>query len=617
MVYMKQDYYQEFNIRRSQLLTPFGIGALTDVNNQSLMVSDSEYWDLKQCVKVHDVRLEKVMKSDGFIEPPIDGPVETKRFPSWYFSPKDRSLKRINEWRSLVKDKDLLEYFDRKPYDAREGKRAELVPVRVICACSKGHVQDFPWLEWAHENMKFGKFKNHRIKLISRHDTGSIGDLLVYCEDCKKSKSLAGIFNEKSFSDDLQSRGLCCKGELYWKKNERKRKCDEPVKALLRNATNFYFPNISSSVNIPFKENKIIESIQKEEMYDILVKEIRKSPDNETALFKAGVETMANDTGYSFEEVKKVFLDKFLDDYNLVDENENVMDYRKAEFEVLTGEKDFDKEAKRFNIDIIDTKELTEFSFGRLFSKITLVHQLEVVSALRSFSRIEATDSDLMKEKMLEGEQDFNDAYEVSLRRSDNYYVGMGSLGEGIFIALNPDKIKEWIIKIDKTNIGENIYSKKGKSSFDDESDYATPEFYLLHTLSHLLIRELGISCGYSSSALRERLYYSKDDEMYGILIYTSSSDSEGTLGGLVKQGIPRKLFEILDNAIEKAKWCSFDPICIESDSQGRDSLNAAACHACSLISETSCEKMNVFLDRRMLIGSLEEPELGFFTGVD
>lgn len=152
---------------------------------------------------------------------------------------------------------------------------------------------------------------------------------------------------------------------------------------------------------------------------------------------------------------------------------------------------------------------------------------------------------------------------------------------------------------------------------FPDEESYISPDYYLIHTLSHLLIKELSMSSGYSSSSLRERIYYSDEDgqEMYGILIYTSSSDSEGTLGGLVKQGVPEKFFELLTAALEKAKWCSFDPVCIESNSQGRESLNAAACHACSLISETSCEKMNVFLDRSVLIGSIEEPYLGFFCG--
>lgn len=622
--FKKKGYHQEFNIRRSQLLTPFGIGALTDVNNQSLMISDSEYWDLKKCVKVHDVRLEKVMGADGFIEPPENGEVEAKRFPSWYFSPVDRSLKKINDWKSLIKDRDYIDLFNRQPFDPRENKWADLVPVRVICVCSNGHVQDFPWLEWVHENKRFEEYKKHEIKLISRHDTGSIGDLLVYCEDCKRSKSLTGIFNDTSFSNSLEVRNVCCKGQYHWKKNESRKKCDEPLKALLKNATNFYFSNISTSVNIPFKENRIMECIMEDQHYDNLANVLRTYVDKEKIdeakedfFVKGTIQQISKNTNYSIEEITKTIFNKFFNEHDIVSEDENVMDYRKAEFEVLTGEKEFDIDSNRFSIDVFDNDSLTSFNFGQLFSKVTLVHQLEVVSALRSYTRLEATDSDLMKEKMLEGEQEFNEVFEVSLRRRDNYYVGMRSLGEGIFISLDTNKIKEWVQKINSTSIGENIYKKIKRTSVDNESEYITPEFYLLHTLSHLLIKELGISCGYSSSALKERLYYSNNDyEMYGILIYTSSSDSEGTLGGLVKQGIPRKLFEILDNAIEKAKWCSFDPICIESDSQGRDSLNSAACHACSLISETSCENMNVFLDRRMLIGSLENPSLGFFTGV-
>ena len=163
----------------------------------------------------------------------------------------------------------------------------------------------------------------------------------------------------------------------------------------------------------------------------------------------------------------------------------------------------------------------------------------------------------------------------------------------------------------------EKIIRKDENVTFSDELSSINPKFYLLHTLSHLLIKELTLTSGYSSSSLRERLYFSDNygEEMYGVLIYTSSSDSEGTLGGLVKQGIPSNFFSIVENAIEKAKWCSFDPICIDSEGQGRNSLNVAACHACSLVSETSCEKMNVFLDRNVLVGSLQHPEWGFFTG--
>jgi hypothetical protein len=100
---------------------------------------------------------------------------------------------------------------------------------------------------------------------------------------------------------------------------------------------------------------------------------------------------------------------------------------------------------------------------------------------------------------------------------------------------------------------------------------------------------------------------------MSGMLIYTSSSDAEGTLGGLVRQGRPRFFDELLERTINKAKWCSSDPICIELDSQGPDGCNLAACHSCALLAETSCEEANKLLDRAMVVGTISNPEIGFF----
>ena len=281
------------------------------------------------------------------------------------------------------------------------------------------------------------------------------------------------------------------------------------------------------------------------------------------------------------------------------------MDYRRAEFEVLSGKEKYDEDSERFKMKLFNSEEISGHIYSELLNGITLVHQLEVVSALRSYSRIQTTDSELMKEQVLEGEESSGEAQEVSLRRKDNYYVGMRSLGEGIFFSLNSEEIRKWRNKNKDSVISNKIYKKMSNVRFPDEEGYIRPDYYL--------IKELSMCSGYSSSSLKERIYYSDElgKEMYGILIYTSSSDSEGTLGGLVKQGVPEKFFDLLNAALEKAKWCSFDPVCIESESQGRDSLNGAACHACSLISE----KMNVFLDRSVLIGSLEEPELGFFSG--
>jgi hypothetical protein len=143
-----------------------------------------------------------------------------------------------------------------------------------------------------------------------------------------------------------------------------------------------------------------------------------------------------------------------------------------------------------------------------------------------------------------------------------------------------------------------------------------SPEFVMLHTLAHILIRQLTNDCGYSGSSLKERIYSSwpeSNKKMAGILIYTSASDSDGSLGGLVRQGRPDRLLNTFNGALSAASWCSSDPICSESMDQGLESLNYAACHACTLLPETSCAMRNCLLDRVAVVGKLDDPELGFF----
>ena len=141
-------------------------------------------------------------------------------------------------------------------------------------------------------------------------------------------------------------------------------------------------------------------------------------------------------------------------------------------------------------------------------------------------------------------------------------------------------------------------------------------KFILLHTLAHVLINQLSFDCGYGSASLRERLYCNFADPknpMQGLLIYTASGDSEGTMGGLVRQGKPGRLEPTIRRAIQHAAWCSSDPVCIETTGQGADNANLAACHGCALLPETSCEEGNRVLDRALLIGIPDRPELGFF----
>jgi hypothetical protein len=140
------------------------------------------------------------------------------------------------------------------------------------------------------------------------------------------------------------------------------------------------------------------------------------------------------------------------------------------------------------------------------------------------------------------------------------------------------------------------------------------PRMILLHTLAHALINEWSLDAGYPGSALRERLYVSSGAEgMAGILIYTATSDSAGSLGGLVAQGEPNRLRQTFASALERVSWCSADPLCMESEASGTDSLNLAACHACILLPEVSCELGNSFLDRAMLTGAPGASGVGMF----
>lgn len=145
------------------------------------------------------------------------------------------------------------------------------------------------------------------------------------------------------------------------------------------------------------------------------------------------------------------------------------------------------------------------------------------------------------------------------------------------------------------------------------------PEFILIHTFAHLIINQLSFDCGYGSSSIRERIYCEKssnDLKMYGLLLYTASGDSEGSLGGLVRQGETGRIEDTILSAMENASWCTSDPVCIQSAGQGPESLNLAACHNCTLLPETCCEVGNRLLDRGTVIGTLADKEIGFFADI-
>jgi hypothetical protein len=186
--------------------------------------------------------------------------------------------------------------------------------------------------------------------------------------------------------------------------------------------------------------------------------------------------------------------------------------------------------------------------------------------------------------------------------KSENWLPASEVFGEGFVLALNFGALERWLEHLPESEVAvlKSLDQKRRDENFWFLPE-VDPAFIAVHTLSHLLLRQVTFDCGYSSSSLRERIYFDRAKRYAGVMIYTADGDSEGSLGGLVRQGKSDRLIASLTEAMEQGRWCSSDPVCSESAGQGLGGFNHAACHACSLLAETSCTCANTLLDRRML----------------
>ena len=243
---------------------------------------------------------------------------------------------------------------------------------------------------------------------------------------------------------------------------------------------------------------------------------------------------------------------------------------------------------------------------GKYFRSISLVHKLQETRAFVGFSRVEPNVMPISERKKM-------------LRLGDESWLpAIQVQGEGIFFEFNKAAVEQWASLPTVKNRLQNLQDAFNNSIFGKYSvGELRPEYVLIHTFAHLLINQLSFECGYGSSSIRERIYCEKTENkygMYGVLLYTASGDSEGSLGGLVRQGEKGRIEDTIKDAIVNASWCSSDPVCIQSLGQGPESLNLAACHNCALLPETCCENGNRLLDRGVVVGTLSNPEIGFFN---
>lgn len=606
--------------RRSNLITPWGVGAIVPfASGESLMIAglDMWYYPNVEPFLIRDERLQARLGVKQLRRPPDYRDAKTEinpanrgltipavRFPRWYYCPYCGNMHQTTLY-------EVQPVCDQIQWDhgrnCTPGKRPrQMIPERFIVVCPDGHIDDFPIMEWVHNNPKSPRSITENCHL--RRSTGGMSASLsgvTYECSCGAKRSMAG----SSTGGALANIGYLCKGARPWLGilEDKDHLCShrdhpEDLKVLQRGATNVWFGDIRSSIYIPVYEDEANRRIVAvlNDWFDML-----NSTRLNGALNKGLVDKIAATTGVDSQELYDAAERRVKGPFSIPEVTEDISedDYRMAEYNVLiknSGKDNTDFYAKNCPIGMYDGI-ISEF-----FHSISLVHKLRETRALVGFTRLDPPQAGIpladRKNQLRLSDSDWLPAIEV--------------YGEGIFFEFSVDKVSEWaampVVKQRTETMNDSIKS----SDYNRLSGDLTPAFVLIHTFAHLLINQLSYECGYGSASLRERIYCEQcltPHQMLGVLIYTASGDSEGSLGGLVRQGNPGRIEDTILSAIENAAWCSSDPICIQSLGQGPDSCNLAACYNCALLPETSCEFGNRFLDRAMVVGTLDNPEIGFF----
>jgi len=592
------------SLRRSQVVGASGPGAIVDFRvgtggaTCSVVVAGLEEWDERSRTPglgnpqvIYEPRLQQKLGVDGFRLPPVAPEVQPGvpqrdadvlvgvRFPMWQQCPNCHELGQPSHWMMNAGEPAL--YCGPCSDDLGGRRRSFVVPVRFIATCANGHLDEFPWHFWAQHDAECDR--RRPLKLVGSSTAGLAG-LMLECTGCGAERSMEGCFDPRA----IKALGGC-RGRRPWLAADPERCCEE-IRIVQRGASNLYFPVVDSALDIP----PWSDSIQKrlEQYWADLVPRSREERRQLIELLR-----LNQRLGMSTDAL----LDQ-IDDRVARLQNPTQTSLRYEEYRQFTEHRKPFGDQTEFELRPVQTPPELE----AYLEHVTRATRLREVRSLRAFTRVHPP----------AGEHDAR-AAEIYVQ-PQRWLPAVENRGEGVFVQLRRDHLAEWEARADVSERAEGIrrrYVESVRGRTGENPDRAiTARFLLIHGLAHALIRQFSIDCGYSGAALRERLYVESDRwDMGALLIYTASADSDGTLGGLARQGRPENLASAFERAIRSLSWCSSDPLCIESRISLSHQLNGAACHACLLASETSCEEFNILLDRALLVGAPSRPELGFF----
>lgn len=595
-------------LRQSQLITSFGPGSMVDLPDFSVLIGGLETWSIGGDEIIEPRLIEKLkslfdppLLSLKLHNPPPDPDdssapqtgITAWQFPEWFITQDFEKEKTGASGRArLLVHRRML--TKGKFIDDSRTKRS-VVPVRFVRACRNGHIGEIDWYEFAHG----GKTDCRRQMWFEERGTsGDISEVWIRCQCGHGEMSMSAAIENR------QSLGYCDGKQLWLGPNVREQ-CSELNRLLVRSASHAYFPQLMSVISLPDRNETLRDAV--ETVWDF----IGEVTDLEMLKYerrKAKVHKALED--YGDEEVLSEIKTRRGQSI------ENQKSIKQAEMETLIASKDElgnDKPDGNFFARTLP-KEVWNKPWMESVQKIVLVHRLREVMAQVGFTRFEAVSPDI------DGELEIG-VRRALLAREITWLPAIENRGEGVFIQFRKEAVQQWVAREDVIARGTRLLN--GYQAWKTEHGGVGKKFVeaggllpyvLFHSFAHLLITSVALECGYPASSIRERIY-AIPEVGYGVLLYTGTSDAEGTLGGLIQVG--RRIHEHIRNALEMGELCSNDPVCAQHESANqheRRYLHGAACHGCLLISETSCEQHNEFLDRALVVPTVDNLGVEFFS---
>jgi hypothetical protein len=590
------------HLRQSAVLRGAGPGAMVDMPNYAVIIGGLEFWKgemkqlfeprltakITQLLNVPDVKLLMPPAASSDPTAPQNG-IDAFRFPEWFTAQYEERPSEGVRSRPLVHQKALV-----NGRYQRDRKKFGIVPLRFVQACRNGHISDIDWYVFLH-----GKEGSCRrpLWLDERGTSGDLADITIRCECGNAERSLAQATRPFTLG--------ACLGQRPWLGAAAGEKCcgvDGKVEynhLLIRSATNAYFAETMSVISLPDAGAALRAAV--DPVWEDFLKYVESAEDltrekkkakvaaalagQNDADVLAEIQRRNSGTPVKLKPIKQDELDVLMKSAESLGEDVPEGDfYARALPQHAKGSA------------IMDTIE-----------RVVLVHRLREVTAQVGFTRFQAAIPDI------DGELDI-DVRRAPLARETTWLPAVENRGEGVFVAFRQEAIGAWLQRPEVQKRGQALKIGFDRWKVQQGSDLEFPDlrYIMLHSLSHLLITAVSLEAGYSASSIRERVYVGPAG--CGILLHTGSSDAEGTLGGLVQIG--RRLEHHLTQSLALGQLCSNDPVCAQhepADVHEERFLLGAACHGCLLIAETSCERRNEFLDRALVVATVDAHGAEFF----